>query len=128
MVDTFITKNTIGNSVIIRRPTRVAVSVSSALATANRSVSRGSAVKARITRRPEICSRSTRLMVSMRVCWVLNSGIIWLTIEPIRTPMITTATAIVQLSPGSSRSAMMMPPTIMMGAATIMNAVIITSC
>ena len=42
-------------------------------------------------------------------------------------PITTTATAISQLRPMSSRRAMNTPPTIMIGAWTIMNAVIITS-
>ena len=67
-------------------------------------------------------------MVSIRTCWVANSGIIWVTITPISAPSRTTATAIVQVSPASSRNAIRTPPTIMIGAATIMNAVIITSC
>ena len=59
---------TIGKIRIIRRPTRSWVRVSSALAAPKRAVSCGSRTKARTTRMPEICSRSTRLTPSMRVC------------------------------------------------------------
>ncbi len=53
---------------IISRPTRSAVRVRSALAAPNRAVSCGSRTNARTTRMPEICSRSTRFTMSMRVC------------------------------------------------------------
>ena len=43
-------------------------------------------------------------------------------------PMTRTATAMSHDSPMSSRSAMIRPPIIMMGAWTIMKAVIMTSC
>ena len=75
-LETFSTSITMGNISAISRPARIAVSVSSALASANRLVSNGSRTKARTTRMPEICSRSTRLTTSMRSCIRRNCGTI----------------------------------------------------
>ncbi len=63
----------------------------------------------------------------MRICMVLNSGVICTTRTPMIVPSSSTAARISQLSPTSSRSAMKTPPTIISGALTIMIAVISTS-
>ena len=72
---------------------------------------------------PVICSRSTRLTVSMRVCMRRNCGTIRADDQRRSTTASTgTLTTSSQDSPRSSRTAMMMPPTHMIGAATIMRA------
>ena len=67
---------------------------------------------------PVICSRSTRLTVSMRVCISRNCGTIRRMIRPMAMASTGTLTSISQDSPTSSRSAMITPPTHMIGAAT----------
>ena len=118
---------TIGKIEAIRRPTEVAVAVRSALALSKRAVSYGSRTKARTTRMPVICSRSTRLTTSIRVCMTRNSGRIRMITRPTATASSGTATTTSQDSPTSSRSAMMMPPTMVIGAATSIVQVISTS-
>ena len=59
---------TIGNIMTMRRPALRADSVTSAFAWAKRSRSTGSRTNARTTRMPVSCSRSTRLIASMRFC------------------------------------------------------------
>ena len=90
--------------------------MSSPLALAKRSVSYGSRTNARTTRMPVICSRSTRFTVSIRVCISRNSGRILRTTSKIATASTGTATATSQDSPMSSRSAMMTPPIMVIGA------------
>ena len=68
------TSITVGNISAISLPTPSDMSVSSVLASPNRSCSWSSRTKARMTRMPVICSRRTRLTVSMRSCIVRNSG------------------------------------------------------
>ena len=74
-----------------------------------------------------ICSRRIRFTASIRVCMTRNCG----TMRTITAPMATTSTgthtAISQDSPTSSRSAMITPPTHMIGAATSIVQVISTS-
>ena len=125
--DAAITICTTGKKVSMRRPTRSEVVVSSLLARLKRVASHGSRTNARMTRRPAICSRSTRLSVSIRTCICRNSGSACSRIATMIVPITMTATAISHDRPMSSRRAMKMPPTIMIGACTIMNAVIITS-
>ena len=91
------------------------------MAWAKREVSYGSRTNARTTRMPVICSRSTRLTVSMRVCISRNSGRILRMISVIEMASTGTATATSQDRPMSSRSAMITPPTMVMGA--VMNIV-----
>ena len=107
---------TIGNIEAISRPTEVAVAVNSPLAVANRAVSYGSRTKARTTRMPVICSRSTRLTVSIRVCINRNSGRILRTTSQIEIASTGIATATSQDRPRSSRTAMITPPTMVIGA------------
>ena len=117
-----------GNIDDISRPPRSAVAVRSALATANRSVSSGSRTKARTTRMPVICSRSTRLMLSMYSCMRRKVGTIWLTIMPEHDRRrAACATSRTIDSPTSWRSAMTTPTTIVMGAAMAMVQAITTS-
>ena len=89
-LETFRTSITTGNASAISRPARRAVSVTSALAFANRAVSMSSRTKARTTRMPVSCSRSTRLTASIRVCISRNSGTIRVMISP--TPSSSTGT------------------------------------
>ena len=110
---------TTGNTRAISRPTARAVPVYCVLATAKRSRSRSSRTKARTTRIPVICSRRMRLTQSTASCIARKCGIIRQMIRPIATASAGTATATSQDSPTSSRRAMMMPPTIMIGAETI---------
>ena len=60
-----------------------------------------------------------RLTVSTARCMAWKWGIIRQMTRPTETPRSGTATATSQASPTSSRTAMMMPPTIMIGAVTI---------
>ena len=90
----------------------------SALAFPNRAVSSGSRTNARTTRIPPICSRSTRLTSSIIDCIRRNRGTIRTTITPIAPARTGTDTATSHDSPGSSRSAMTIPPMHMIGAAT----------
>ena len=118
---------TIGNISAISRPTRSATAVRSALAAPKRSRSTGSRTNARTTRMPVICSRSTRLTVSMRVCMRRNCGIIREMMSPTAMTSAGTLTTMSQDEPDVLRSAMMMPPTHMIGAVTIIVQVISTS-
>ena len=118
---------TVGNIAACHRPARTATSVSSALASRNRAVSCSSRTKARTTRTPVICSRSSRLTSSMRSCITRKFGTIVRTIRPIEIPSTGTTASTSHDRPASSRAAMMMPPTIMMGAETIRVPAISTS-
>ena len=100
-------------------PARMATVVRSLLAVSNRSVSRGSRTKARTTRTPVICSRSRRLTSSIRDCMSRKLGTIREMMNPSSTASTGTVAAISHDSPRSSRIAMMIPPTIMIGAITI---------
>ena len=57
-----------------QRPAASAASETAWLAAANRSRSKGSRANARTTRMPESCSRSTRLMTSIRCCMLRKIG------------------------------------------------------
>ncbi len=109
---------TVGNMNAMSRPARSDVIVSSSLASPKRSASSGSRTKARTTRMPVICSRSTSLMRSMRSCITWNCG----TIRMITSPTLMTSTGTLTSSSSesgpSSRTAMITPPTIVIGAAT----------
>ena len=67
-VETFMTSMTLGIISAINRPAVSEVPVSCWFEPSNRSVSLGSRTKARTTRTPVICSRSTRFTESMRSC------------------------------------------------------------
>ena len=103
------------------------MSVSSVFARPNRRVSCGSRTNARTTLMPVICSRRIRFTVSIRVCMARNCGSIRTITAPIAATSTGTHTAISQDSPTSSRSAMTIPPTHMIGAATSMVQVVRTS-
>ncbi len=126
--ETFRTSITVGKASAMSRPARRAVSVTSALACPNRAVSTSSRTKARTTRMPVSCSRRTRLTVSIRVCMSRNSGTIRVMMSPTDTSSTGTLTAISQDSCTSCRMAMITPPMLSMGAATIRVAAISTSC
>jgi hypothetical protein len=117
--DRFTTVMTTGNISASRLPVPRATSVRSALALRNRRCSYSSRTKARMTRLPVICSRSTRFTVSSRTCMDRNSG------RSLRTISVTQiastgTTATSTPDSGTSRpSAITMPPTHMMGADTI---------
>ena len=76
---------------------------------------------------PVICSRSTRFTVSIRSCIIRNSGRICRTTSRIAPASTGMATATSQDRPTSSRSAMKMPPTMVIGADSSMVADISTS-
>ncbi len=109
---------TIGKISAISRPTRVATSVSSALAVSKRAVSSGSLTNARTTRIPVICSRRTRFTSSMRVCIARKPGTIRTITAPIAITSTGTQTTISHDSCTSSCSAMTTPPKHMIGAVT----------
>ncbi|MNW56401.1 hypothetical protein D3C74_341130 [compost metagenome] len=69
---------------------------------------------------PEICSRSTPLIASMRFCILRKYGTMREMISPTTTPSTGTTTRSSAESSTSSWSAMMTPPTSMMGAMTMM--------
>ena len=101
------------------RLTRSVVEVRSAFAAWNRRCSDGTRRNARITRTPVICSRSTWLMRSILACMDRNSGTTMTRITPITTAMTGTATASSGDSAEPSLTAMITPPTHMIGAMTI---------
>ena len=68
---------------------------------------------------PVICSRSMRLTESTAFCIERKCGTIREMIRPIEMPSAGTATSTSQDRPRSSRVAMKMPPTIMIGADTM---------
>ncbi len=127
MLETLRISITVGKMSAVSRPTRSDVSVSAWLASANLRVSSRSRTKARTTRMPVSCSRSTRLTVSMRSCIARNWGTMRVMIRPIDTSSAGTQTSMSQDRPRSWRRAMMMPPTPMIGAATSIVQVITTS-
>ena len=97
------------------------------MALANRAVSWGSRTNARTTRMPVICSRRIRFTSSIRFCICRNPGTIRLTMKPTTRNSTGTTTTSSQDRPRSSRIAITMPPTIMIGAAIIIVQVISTS-
>ncbi len=109
---------TIGKTSAMSRPTCRPASVSRSLASAKRDSSWSSRTNARTTRMPVICSRMTRLTPSSEVCMRPNHGTMREMTRPTTRPSSGTATATSHESPTSSRSAMMMPPTIMIGVVT----------
>ncbi len=68
--------SSVGNISAISRPAISEVWVSASLTSPNRSTSSGSRTKARTTRTPVICSRSTPLASSMRPCMCRKMGTI----------------------------------------------------
>ena len=88
-------------------------------ASAKRSRSTSSRTKARTTRMPVICSRRMRFTESTDFCMARKCGTIRQMMSPIAMARAGTATATSQARPTSSRRAMKMPPTIMIGADTI---------
>ena len=127
-LEMFRTSMTVGNMSAMSRPARSATSVTSALARAKRAVSMSSRTNARTTRMPVSCSRSTRFTVSILACILRNSGTIRVTMSPTAISSTGTHTAISQDSCASCRMAMITPPMLSMGAATISVADISTSC
>ncbi|PFW99937.1 hypothetical protein CJ468_06305 [Nocardia farcinica] len=117
-VVTLLISMTTGNISAINLPTRSEASVRSVFARPNRQVSCRSRTKARTTLMPVICSRSTRFTTSMRACISRKPGTSLATTRPIANASAGTAMSSSQDSFKSSRSAMMMPPTHMIGAIT----------
>ena len=68
---------------------------------------------------PVICSRRIRFTESTAVCMARKCGIICRMTSPMAMANAGTATATSQDNPASSRMAMTTPPTIMIGADTI---------
>ncbi len=124
---TLATSITTGNTPACQRPARTATTVSSSLARAKRRVSCSSRTKARTTRTPVTCSRSTRLTSSMRTCITRKLGTICRTMSPTRRASTGTTSTISHESPTSSRIAITTAPTIMIGADTNMVKPISTS-
>ena len=123
----FITNMTNGKSTANKVPMVNASRMMSPLAWSKRLRSRGSRVNALITRMPVICSRTTRLMVSILTWLSWKSGVIRQISTPITEPSATTATRISHDSTRSSRNAMKTPPIMVIGAEIIMVQVISTS-
>ncbi len=119
-VDRFMTSMTAGNIIAMRRPARTDVSYRSVFASPNRRRSRGSVTNARITRMPEICSRSTPLMVSIFFCMARKYGTIREMISPTTAASTGTITSSSHESCTSCWSARITPPIIMIGAMTMM--------
>ena len=88
------------------------------MASPKRAVSFGSRTNARTTRRPVICSRITSLMRSMRSCILWNCGTIRTITRPTLMMRAGTLTSSSSESGPSSRTAMIEPPMIVIGAAT----------
>ncbi len=89
-LEMLMTSMTVGNISAISRPTASETSVSSAFAVPYRACSCSSRTKARMTRMPVICSRTTWFIRSMRSCIVRNSGRICQMMAP--TTKISTGT------------------------------------
>ena len=106
------------------RAARIDVAVRRSLASANRALSTGSRVKARTTRIPVICSRSTALTRSMRSCIFRNAGFMAAMIEPMTMISRGMTTHSSTDSPASSRTASTMPTIMVSGAVIIMVATI----
>ena len=121
-----ISSSTVGNIADISRPDWSAVSVRSSLASAKRSASFGSRTKARTTRMPVICSRSTAFTLSIRICISWNDGTIRYTIEPSTMTAAGMANTRTIDSCRLSRTAMIVPITIVSGAAIIIVVAITT--
>ncbi len=101
------------------RVTRRVVAVRSSFASAKRRCSWSTRSNARITRIPVSASRSTRLIRSIFVCIRRNIGTAFVTTTPMNAPMIGRITTSSSDSCAFIRSAMKMPPTIMIGAEII---------
>ena len=110
--------STAGNITAIIRPVFSDVSVRSALALPKRTASSGSRTKARTTRMPLICSRSTWFTRSMRFCILVNCGCMRIATWPTLSSRIGMATRRISESGPSSRMAKNTPPMIMIGAVT----------
>jgi hypothetical protein len=126
-LERLISRLTVGNIIVISRPPRRAVAVRSWLAASKRAFSSGSRTNARTTRMPVICSRSTRLMLSMQSCMRLNAGTMRTTIEPRAIAATGIATSRIAERPTSSRRAKITPTTSVIGAAMAIVAAITTS-
>ena len=110
--------STAGNITAIIRPVFSDVSVRSALPLPKRTASSGSRTKARTTRMPLICSRSTWFTRSMRFCIFVNCGCMRIATWPTLSSRIGMATRRISESGPSSRTAKITPPMIMIGAVT----------
>ncbi len=110
---------TTGNISASRLPVPRDTSVRSALAFRKRCCSYSSRTKARMTRLPVICSRSTRFTVSSRSCIARNSGRSLRTISVTQIASTGTTPTSTPESGTSRPSAITMPPTHMIGADTI---------
>ena len=115
-LEQFTTNITSGIINAISRPAVSETPVSSVFTASKRVVSSGSRTKARTTRTPMICSRSTRLTPSMRACIDRNVG----TSRRMRKNISTTSTGRLTRSraesPASWRRAITMPPRAISGA------------
>ena len=100
-----------------RRPTLSVVVVRSMLATSKRCSSYTVRSKARMTRTPLSISRVTWLMRSIFFCIDMKSGMARVITRPMKTPMTGMATRMTAESGTLRRSAMMMPPMAIIGAA-----------
>ena len=111
---------TTGNIAASHRPARIETWVRSALAVPKRSASCSSRTKARTTRMPVICSRSSRLTSSIFSCITRKLGTMRRTMSATSPASTGTVRTMSQDSPTSSRVAITIAPTIMIGAETIM--------
>ena len=127
-VEAFMMSMTIGTSSEKKVPIRKPRSMSDWLAVSKRLRSRRSRTKARMTRMPLSCSRTTWLMRSMLLWFFRKAGVIWRMMAPTRTMRTATATATIHDRPMSSRRAMMTAPTMVNGAPRIMMQVMRMSC
>ena len=115
----FITPMTVGSASANMRFTRSPVVVSAPFASANRCCSWPVRMNARMTRTPVICSRRTRLTRSILDCIDLNNGTALAIRIEMTTSMTGTTTTRSAESLTSSFSAMITPPTHMIGASTM---------
>ena len=119
-LDRFTSSVTAGNTAAMSRAARNDDSVRRWLASAKRALSTGSRVKARTTRTPVICSRSTVLIRSMRSCICWNAGFMATMIEPATKISRGTTTSNSTDKPASSRMASTVPAIMVSGAVIIM--------
>ena len=127
MLDRLNTSITVGHISACSLPTDSAVAVRSSFAASNRTASAGSRTNARTTRMPVICSRITRLTVSIFGCIARNFGTIRQMMRPMLIASAGMHTSSSFDSERSSRTAITMPPMHMIGDIRNIVALICTS-
>ncbi len=117
-----------GNMVVITRPIKRSVPVTSSLALSKRSSSKSCLLKARTTIKPERFSRITRFMRSTRLCIILNFGTANANASMMNITRMPTARAISHHMFGLLSIARMTPPMPIIGAVNAMRMTMKMTC